>query len=586
MRAFLVIVFCLAAAFMAGAEEISATASLSQGATSVGDPVELQIKVTGTQRVSRLQHPVDGLEITYEGSSTQVQLNNFVLSTSVVETYSVKPLRAGKFIIPGEVLDAGGTRVATNSVTLNVSRDEAGVTARNTEQLAFGEIVLPKQTAFVGEMLPVELRIYVDARVRWNFQDPPEIGSPGFTMQKLTQPAQSEVRRNGRPFNLLIFKTAIAPVKAGKLTFGPATISCQAQIPQNRPAIPHFFGDDSFANPFGMFSPPQEYTIKVDSVAVEAKALPPGPPKSFSGAVGSFTLASDASPSHVNVGEPITLTASVSGWGNLDGVRAPVLNGEDGWRVYPPASKIKTEDDVGIRGAKTFQTQMIPLEKKNALPEIEFSYFNPIRERYVTLTGKPLPVTVAGESVSTPTPASLQNQASAPQEPRPANGILYIRTDPGNLDGSFQPPYATRGFWVAQLVPLCALAGLVVFQRRQEKARTAKARQLAALRREKQALWRILRGEEAGYAAFADAAARLVQVDTAFATGGNASLVDAEYACASRPLGDSAAAAIRSVFSDREAMNYAGVAVGSGPVPPRKRAEILAALEEFDHANV
>ena len=367
------------------AEEVSATATLLQETTSVGDPVELQIKVTGSQRASQLQRGVDGLEITYEGSSTQVQLNNFVLSTSVVQTYSVKPLRAGKFVIPGEVIDTGGTKVATNSVKLTVTQGDSGKTAASSGQLAFSELVVSKQSAYVGEMVPVELRIYVDARVRWNFQDPPEFGSAGFTTEKMPQPVQSEVRRNGRPYELVVFKTAISPVKAGKLTFGPATLTCQAQIPQQRAAIPHFgmdpSMDDMFNNPFGMFSAPQDMTIKSDSVEIEAKPLPPGQPKSFSGAVGAFTLSTDAYPTTVRVGDPITLSAAVAGWGNLDGVGAPSLTEEDGWRVYPPASKIKAGDDVRIHGTKTFEFQMVPLENKKSLPGIEFSYFDPVRRK-------------------------------------------------------------------------------------------------------------------------------------------------------------------------------------------------------------
>jgi len=570
-------------------EDVSATATLSQASTTVGEPVELQVKVNGSQRASRLQNPVDGLEITYEGSSTQVQLNNFVLSTSVIQTYSVKPLRTGKFVIPGEVIDTGATKVATNSVTLSVTRGNADATAQGATRLAFGELVVPKQTAYVGEMIPVELRIYVDERVRWNFQDPPEISAAGLSMQKMTQPVQSQVRRNGRPYDLLVFKTAIAPVKAGKLAFGPATLDCQAQIPQRRPSIPHFgddlFSDDMLNNPFGTFSAPQEMTIKSDAVEIEAKALPPGEPKSFSGAVGAFALTTDASPLHVQVGDPTTLTATISGWGNLDGIRPPRLTEEDGWRIYPPSSKVKADDDVGIRGSKTFEIQMIPLERKKTIPALEFSYFDPIGEKYVTLAGGAIPLTVTGESAA-PAPSPVQNEASAPREPPPARGILYIRTDSAGWERSFQPLYASRAFWAAQLVPLAALAGLAGFQRQRTRKRTAEARRLAALHREKQALSRTLRRGDTGYAAFVDAAARYIQIDTALVTDGNAILVDADAACASRPVTESTASAIKEIFSDREAIHYAGVSAENTQVPPKKRAEVLAALQEFDHANV
>ncbi len=569
------------------AEDLSASATLSQSSTEVGDPVELQVKVTGSQRASQLELSVDGLEITYQGSSTQVQLNNFTLSTSVVQTYSVKPLRAGKFVIPGQVIDTGGAKVATNAVRLSVGQGDTGTTVQTANRLAFGELVISKQTAYVGEMLPVEFRIYVDARVRWNFQDPPEFEAAGFTTQKMPQPVQSEVRRNGRPYELVVFKTAIAPVKAGKLTFGPASLTCQAQIPQRRAAIPHFgndpFADDFFNNPFGMFAAPQDMTIKSDPVEIEAKPLPPGQPKSFGGAVGSFALVTDSSPSDVRVGDPVTLSATIAGWGNLDGIGAPRLTDEEGWRVYPPSSKIKAGDDVRIHGSKVFEIQMIPLEKKTSLPGLEFSYFDPITEKYVTLTGKTLPVTVTGGSAA-PAPALAAAGQPAQPEPQPARGILYIRTDAGPSHRSFEPLYRSRAFWAAQLAPLVALAGFAGFLKQREKARTARARQLAVLRRERQALWRTLERSDTSYAAFVDAAARCIQIDTAFFTGENPSAVDAEAACASRPVTEATSSAIGSIFSDREAICYAGVATGTATVPPGKRAQVLAALKEFDHA--
>ena len=490
----------------ASAEDTSASATLSEDSTVAGQPVELQIKVNGTRDASRPVIAVDGLDITFEGASTQVQMNNFVVTTSVVYTYSVKANRAGTYVIPGQVIEAGGAKVASNAVTLTVTGSatanggSAGANGGSTDaRLAFAELVLPKTSAFVGEMLPVELRVYVDSRVRWQFGEPPTIDGPGFSMQKLTQPTQSETRKNGRAYDMVVFKTAICAVKSGTLPLGPATLTCQAQIPQKRPSIPHFandpFADSFFNNPFAAFSAPQEITIKADAKEVEAKALPTPAPASFSGGVGSFALSVDASPLKAGIGDPITLVAAVSGWGNLDGVGAPRVAEEDGFKLYPPSSKIKTDDDVGIRGTKTFQVQIVPLRNKKALPGVEFSYFNPLTEKYVTLTGKRIPIHIEGGApIPDATPVPLQAQASTPAaEPQPQKGILYIRTDFAGSGASFQPLYERKEFWLAQLVPLCALAGFSVAHRRRVKTRSEQARRLAAFRREKNALLRVVK---------------------------------------------------------------------------------------------
>ena len=576
---------CLAGA---RAEDSNASATLSEESTVVGQPVELQIKVTGTRDASRPVISVDGLDITFEGASTQVQMNNFVVTTSVLYTYSVKATRAGTFTIPGQVIDAGGAKIASNAVSLTVTGSAAATGSSAANRLAFAELVLPKSSAYVGEMLPVELRVYVDTRVRWQFGEPPTIDAPGFSVQKLTQPAQSEVHKNGRTYDMVVFKTAICAVKSGKLPFGPATITCQAQIPQKRPSIPHFgndpFADSFFNNPFAAFSAPEEITIKTDPTEVEAKPLPRGAPASFSGGVGSFTLSVDASPLKVAIGDPITLVAAVSGWGNLEGVGAPRVADDEGVKLYPPSSKIKTDDDVGIRGTKTFQVQVVPLRRKQVLPAVEFSYFNPLSEKYVSLTGKRIPIQIEGGSpLAEATPPSAHVQAATPA-PEPQKGILYIRTDFALGDASFQPLYEKPGFWAAQLVPLCALAGFAAVRRRTAKTRSERARHLAEFRREKNALLRVMKTQDVSYPRFLEAATRLVQLETANITQKPAALIDADAACDSRRIASSTAGVVKEIFASHEELNYSGGAGQATMMPPEKRSRFLAALQEFEHA--
>ena len=64
---------------------------------------------------------------------------------------------------------------------------------------------------------------------------------------------------------------------------------------------------------------------------------------------------------------------------------APTLEDERGWHKYPPSSKFKQDDDVGISGEKTFEAVIAPNEKKTAVPPLTFAYFDPVKENYVTL---------------------------------------------------------------------------------------------------------------------------------------------------------------------------------------------------------
>ena len=75
-------------------------------------------------------------------------------------------------------------------------------------------------------------------------------------------------------------------------------------------------------------------------------------------------MTADANPKSLQVGDPITVTARISGRGNFDRVTAPALEDDHGWHKYPPSADFKQDDDVGISGAKTFETVISPNETK------------------------------------------------------------------------------------------------------------------------------------------------------------------------------------------------------------------------------
>src|SRR5207244_7840114 len=83
---------------------------------------------------------------------------------------------------------------------------------------------------------------------------------------------------------------------------------------------------------------------------------------------------------------------------------------------YPPSSKFKQDDEVGLSGTKTFEMVLSPNEKKQGLPLLAFSYFDPVKEQYVTLHSDPIPINVEGGA------AVAQNAASQPGSPTPATG--------------------------------------------------------------------------------------------------------------------------------------------------------------------
>src|SRR5205823_11140620 len=462
-------------AALAHADAPSVTAVLGSSQATVGETVELQIKVTGPGDARPPEEiSIDGLEIHSTGTSRQFEIHNFSTSSSVTYSYTILPLRAGRFTIPPQTVPAGGKILRTPELALNVA-DAPGrpTTTRpgrstqsqstNAGDLVFAELIVPKKTAYVGEIVPVQIRMGFDARVHPRLTEPPDITGQGFTAQKLQQSSQNLETINGRPFEVVTFKTAIAAARAGKFEIGPVKAKAQVVVPRRRNAprsrspfdlfdLDDPFSDPFFSNPFAQFGERRDIQISSDPVALEVKPLPPNAPPSFSGAIGNFTMTTEAKPKSVQVGDPITVTSTISGRGNFDRVNAPVVEDEHGWHKYPPSSKFEQDDEVGISGAKSFETVLSPNEKKQSLPMLAFSYFDPVKEQYVTLRSEPIAITVQGGAAPTqnvaasrpasPTPAPATRPAATA---KPAD-ILYQLTEQPAATESFAPLYTRPVF--------------------------------------------------------------------------------------------------------------------------------------------
>lgn len=617
-RSLIAVFVALACAQFAFADPPSVTAVLSNSETAVGETVELQIKVTGPGDASPPEEiSIDGLEIHATGQSRQFEIHNFSTSSSVTYNYTILPLRAGKFIIPPQIVHAGGSLLRTPELTLNVAdvpgRSSAARPSRGTQNqsirasdLVFAELIVPKKTAYVGEIVPVQIRMGFDPRVRPRLIEPPEITGQGFTSQKLQESGQTSETINGRPYDLVTYKTAIAAAHAGKFELGPVKAKAQVLVPRARSAprarsrspfdlfdLDDPFSDPFFSNPFAQMGERREVDIKSEPVALEVKPLPSNAPPSFSGAIGNFTMTTEAKPKDLQVGDPITVTTEISGRGNFDRVNAPVVEDERGWHKYPPSSKFKQDDEVGISGTKTFETVLSPNEKKQAVPVLAFSYFDPVKEQYMTLRSEAIPITVQGGAAAanvtaaqpaSPPPATARRPAPAMQSTAKPQDILYQLTERPRATESFAPIYTRRVFWGAQAIPLLALIGFAVWKIRRTRINNRQAQRLAALHHEATELMHNLRRKDVSPREYYAEASRVVRVKTALASGGRGidpNIVDAETAANTFKLNSDERDRVRRLFEQSDEWQYSGAHNGPGTISPENRRELLELIENL-----
>src|SRR5262245_26351996 len=611
LTAIFVILACMQYAF---ADSPSVTAVLSNSEATVGETVELQIKVTGPGDARPPEEiSIDGLEIHSTGTSRQFEIHNFSTNSSVTYNYTILPLRAGRFTIPPQTVTAGGKVLRTPELALNVAdvpgqqtttrpgRSAQGTQSQSTKagDLVFAELIVPKKTAYVGEIVPVQIRMGFDARVHPRLTEPPDITGQGFTSQKLQQSSQNLETINGKPFEVVTFKTAIAAARAGKFEIGPVKAKAQVVVPRRRNAprsrspfdlldLDDPFSDPFFSNPFAGFGERREIQITSDPVALEVKSLPPNAPPSFSGAIGSFTMATDAKPKSVQVGDPITVTTTISGRGNFDRVNAPLLEDDRGWHKYPPSSKFKQDDEVGISGTKTFEMVVSPNENKQSLPVLAFSYFDPAKQQYVTLHSEQTAITVQGgaaaPAVAAQSPAAAARSSAPVLNSSKPQDILYQLTEPSRTVASFEPLYTRRGFWAAQTLPLAALFMFGGWKIRRARLDDREARRVGALQHEAAELMHKLRRDDASPQEYYAEASRVVRLKAALASRNRSvdpNAVDAETAAETFKLDSDSRDRLRRLFEQNDEWQYSGTHNGPGRISPENRRDVLKLIENL-----
>jgi BatD DUF11 like domain len=614
-RRLLAVLVVIASGQFAYADSPSVTAVLNSSEVALGETVQLEIRITGARGADAPEEiVVDGLEIRRTGTSQRIEMNNLSLTSSVVYDYTVMPMRGGRFTIPPQTIRVGNNTLRTPALTLNVAdssgRSSGGRSARDTQatganNLVFAELIVPSKTAYVGETVPVQIRMGFDPRVRPRLIEPPEITGQGFTAQKLQQSGENTETVGGRLYEVVTYKTAIAAARAGKFEIGPVKAKAQVVVPRrqsaprSRPRSPFDlfdqddpFSDPFFSNPFSQLGERRDVEIKSEPVALEVKPLPPNAPPSFSGAIGNFTMTTEAKPKTVQVGDPITVTTTISGRGNFDRVNAPAVEDDRGWHKYPPSSKFKQDDEVGISGTKTFETVLSPNEKKQGLPLLAFSYFDPVKEQYVTLHSEPIPINVQGGAAvaqnagatqtGSPTPAAAARPsvqtAAKPQD------ILYQLTERPHTAESFAPIYTRTVFWTVQLFPFLALIGLAGWKIRRARIDNREAQRIAALQHEATDLMHKLHRNDVSPREYYAEASRVVRVKAALASGNrhiDPNMVDVETAAETFKLNDDSRDRLRRLFEQSDEWQYSGAHNGPGRISPESRREVLELVENL-----
>jgi len=440
------------------------TASLDRDTIALGESATLSLTFEdGSPRNVPMPPNVAGLQIAYVGPSSQFSFVNGETKSTVTYNFTLTPRQAGDFTIPTLAADVGGQRLSSSPLKLKVlpPNSPPPEAINSGSEVAFMRLSLAKTNFYIGEVTTANIKIYLRDDVQNHSQ--PQITSlpaDGFSAGKGTyQNAYSEQIGN-RVYTVIPASIALTATKTGMASVGPVTGNIVVVLPSSNR------GGDPFFRQFFNTGEQKQVTLATETLNVESLPLPAeSVPPNFNGAVGDYTMTVTAGPTNVAVGDPITVRVQISGHGALDALTLPDQPAWRDFKAYPPTQNIKTTDQLGIEGVKTFEQIVTPQNTDvHELPAFSFSFFDPGAKTYRTLTQPPMQLAVHSGG-TTPAPMIAATKTANSQTPAPQD-LLPIKEQSGALTPA-RPPLLTRPvFLAAQSLPVLAWLAAFVWRKR------------------------------------------------------------------------------------------------------------------------
>lgn len=436
----------------------SAIAMFDPATARVGRPVDYTVMITSSQRVSDLPSPLpapEGLIVQGDMKNFSMQITQNTPVQISSHRFTILPTRAGQFTMPAFELDADGVKIQVPAVELIVEEADPN---QAPYQPVRAVIEVEDRTLFVGETLSARLLIFDTAdEIPQNIMHMTKTSGSVIFRHQL-RAAREAFTWQGREHAGLVMPILITPLSAGESELNAQML---AQV-QKR---------DFSGRGLAIY----QANIQTQPVKLKVEPLPPvGQTKGFTGGVGDFTISQPVlSATEAMVGEPITLSVTLKGAGNIEGIAFPDMEKNDDWDSYPPTSEL-FKNEMELSGAKTFTYTFVPKhENAKGTPAIPFSYFDPKKRAFIDATVPPVPITVkanpaivkpSGADSTTGKPAASETVLLPPDPPKPA--LTGLEEKPGRWTGSLALPFTRPWFWILQAVPPITLLILWIWQKR------------------------------------------------------------------------------------------------------------------------
>ncbi|HLV23833.1 MAG TPA: BatD family protein, partial [Moheibacter sp.] len=141
-----------------------------------------------------------------------------------------------------------------------------------------------------------------------------------------------------------------------------------------------------------------------EPISLKVKSLPGGKPENFSGAIGNYKLTASLSKNKIESNKAVNLEIEIIGSGNLNTLKTPSVEIPENIETYAPKRKDAFEArPSGLKGKVVEEYLLVPqYGGEYQIGPIVFNYFDPNKEKYISLKTKPMKLSVDGPEAPNP----------------------------------------------------------------------------------------------------------------------------------------------------------------------------------------
>jgi len=414
--------------------------------------------------------------------STSVQIINGAVSGSLSYSYYLRPKKVGKFTIGVASVDYQGQTFRSNPIEIeivkgstqrrqrvNTNNNSNNISNKDISKNLFIRATVNKRKVYLGEQVTVTYKLYTRIAIAAQMSISKLPQYKGFWSEELSTSNNISFSTevvNGQRYRVgLLKRAALFPSEIGKLTITPFELQIPIRLKNKRRSGNIF--DDFFNDPFDQ-GKMINYDAKSNAVKITVLPLPDkNVPASFKGAVGNFTMSTSLNKNNIKTNETASLKINIKGTGNIKLLNIPEIKAPNGIDKYEPKITEKVNRNGVISGFKNSEYVIIPRTTgKKEISPIKFTFFNPAKKKYITLTSKKFIINVTpGKKIvsSTITGVSKEDIKLLGED------IRFIKIQSNDLFKKQGILLLSYKFWVMMALPLFILIFVLGWQKKQNK---------------------------------------------------------------------------------------------------------------------